>query len=53
MIKARLQGLPEEVKKLVADLKKHYRVLQESDPYPNRNSEYIRFYVEIETPGEE
>ena len=32
MIKLRIQGLPDEV---------------ENDDYPNRNSEYVRRYVEV------
>lgn len=49
MVKVRLQGLPEEVEKMIQSLReKGYRILSESDQYPNRNSEYIRVYLEIE-----
>ena len=48
MIKLRIQGLPDEVEKFSEHLKKDgYRFLMESDDYPNRNSEYVRRYVEI------
>ena len=48
MVKVRIEGLPEEVEKFTEQLKKdgcHF--LMESDDYPNRNSEYVRRYVEI------
>lgn len=48
MIKMRLQLLPEQVEAFVADLKKKYRVLSVSAPYKNRNSEFVRVYVEVE-----
>jgi len=48
MIKLRIQGLPAEVEKFTEQLKKDgYHFLMESDDYPNRNSEYVRRYVEI------
>lgn len=47
MVKVRLQGLPDEVQSLVKSLKQHYTVLQESAPYPNRNSEYVRVYIDL------
>ena len=49
MIKLRIQGLPDEVEKFSEQLKKGgYHFLMESDDYPNRNSEYVRRYVESE-----
>ena len=49
MIKLRIQGLPAEVEKFTEQLKKDgYHFLMESDDYPNRNSEYVRRYVESE-----
>ena len=54
MIKLRIQGLPDEVEKLSEQLKKHgYHFLMESDDYPNRNSEYVRRYVEIRLKEQE
>ncbi|MDA1569827.1 DUF3970 family protein [Bacillus cereus] len=47
MIKIRLQGLSLEVQGMIEDLKKHYDVLSVSDFYQNRNSQYIRCYVEM------
>lgn len=48
MIKLRIQGLSAEVEKFTEQLKKvGYHFLMESDDYPNRNSEYVRRYVEV------
>ena len=48
MVKVRIEGLPEEVEKFTEQLKKDgYHFLMESDDYPNRNSEYVRRYVEV------
>ena len=49
MVKIRIEGLPEEVEKFTELLEKDekYEVLQKSENYPNRNSEYVRRYVEI------
>ena len=48
MIKLRIQDLPAEVEKFTEQLKKDgYHFLMESDDYPNRNSEYVRRYVEV------
>lgn len=51
IIKMRLQGLPDQMGEFVKDLKKKYRVLSVSEPYPNRRSEYVRVYVEVEFNG--
>ena len=54
MIKLRIQGLPDEVEKFSKQLKKDgYHFLMESDDYPNRNSEYVRRYVEIRLKEQE
>lgn len=54
MIKLRIQGLPDEVEKFSEQLKKDaYHFLMESDDYPNRNSEYVRRYVEIRLKEQE
>nr|WP_326173209.1 hypothetical protein [uncultured Ruminococcus sp.] len=48
MVKVRIEGLPEEVEKFGEKLKKDgYVFLQESGNYPNRNSAYVRRYVDI------
>ena len=53
MVKVRIEGLPEEVEKFTEQLKKDgYHFLMESDDYPNRNSEYVRRYVEIKVDDE-
>lgn len=48
MVKVRIEGLPEEVEKFTEQLEKDgYEFLQKSETYPNRNSVYVRKYVEI------
>ena len=47
MIKIRIEGLPEEVEKY------GYEFLQKSETYPNRNSVYVRKYVEIRLKEQE
>lgn len=47
MLKVRLEGLPEEVQKGIESLEKQHQVLSVSKPYPNRNSEYVRCYIEM------
>ena len=50
MIKMRLQGLPDEVSKLVEDLKEKYTVLEVSDEYQNRgDSKFVRVYVTVKS----
>jgi len=48
MVKCRLEGLPEEVAVLVEEMKsKGLDILAESKEYPNKNSQYVRVYIEI------
>lgn len=49
MVKVRIEGLPEEVETFTELLEKDekYEFLQKSENYSNRNSVYIRKYVEI------
>ena len=50
MIKLRIQGEEEEVEQfmnLIRDLEPFIKVLSESDDYPNRNSVYVRKYVDL------
>ena len=55
MVKVRIEGLPEEVEKFTEQLEKDekYEFLQKSETYPNRNSEYVRRYVEIRLKEQE
>ena len=55
MVKVRIEGLPEEVEKFTELLEKDekYEVLQKSENYPNRNSVYVRKYVEIQLKEQE
>ena len=49
MIKIRVEGEPKEVEKFVRFLeKKDVRVLSESDDYKNRNSVYVRRYLDVD-----
>ncbi len=48
LVKVRLEGLPEEIAKYIEDFKRRNEVLQESKPYKNRNSKYVRVYLDIE-----
>lgn len=54
MVKVRIEGLPEEVEKFTEQLEKDgYEFLQKSENYPNRNSVYVRKYVEIRLKEQE
>ena len=55
MVKVRIEGLPEEVEKFTELLEKDekYEFLQKSENYPNRNSVYVRKYVEIRLKEQE
>lgn len=48
MLKIRIEGLPEEIDKFMEPFRKKHNVLMESKTYKNRNSKYVRLYVEIE-----
>lgn len=50
MIKIRLQALPDEIDKFIEDFKEKYEVLSVSDKYENRNSKFVRVYVEVKLP---
>lgn len=47
MVKIRLQGLSEDIQKTLKDLEKTFDVLAISGKYANRNSQYVRVYVEV------
>lgn len=55
MLKIRIQGLPSEVEKFTEQLEKDekYEFLQKSENYPNRNSVYVRKYVDIRLKEQE
>lgn len=55
MLKIRIQGLPAEVEKFTEQLEKDekYEFLQKSENYPNRNSVYVRKYVDIRLKEQE
>ena len=55
MVKVRIEGLPEEVEQFTEQLEKDekYEFLQKSENYPNRNSQYVRKYVEIRLKEQE
>lgn len=54
MVKVRIEGLPEEIEKFTKQLEKDgYEFLQKSETYPNRNSVYVRKYVEIRLKEQE
>ena len=48
MVKVRLSGLSNDIAKITEQLKKHFKILLESDIYKNKNSEYTRKYFEID-----
>lgn len=48
MVKVRLQGLPDEVKEAAERLKERFNILEESSDYQNRNSQYIRVYMDVD-----
>ena len=50
MIKMRIEGLPEEVQCFSDCLKNKIGldILSESNNYPNRNSQYVRRYFDVE-----
>lgn len=49
MLKIRLTGEPHELQAALAILHQNFRVLESSDPYPNRgNSAYYRCYADVE-----
>lgn len=50
MIKLRIQGEKEEIEqfmKLLRNIEPFIKILSESDNYPNRNSVYVRKYVDL------
>jgi len=53
MLKIRIEGMQDEINRFMNNFNDYYRVLSQSKPYKNRNSEYVRVYIEIgEDSGE-
>lgn len=48
MIKIKITGVSEEVSRAAEMLKDSFEILEVSNEYPNRNSQYVRKYVEAE-----
>lgn len=48
MIKARLTGLPSEVDQATLELQEKFDVISISNQNKNRNSSYVRVYVDFE-----
>ena len=48
MVKLRLEGIPAEVDRTVESLRENFQLLQISKSYQNRNSEYVRIYIDAE-----
>ena len=51
MIKIRITGLPDDVDSFLSNLRKLFSVIDESKPYQNRNSKFVRRYADIERRG--
>lgn len=48
MIKMRLRGKLEELEGMSKDLSNHYKIMNKSKPYRDRNSDYYRIYIDVE-----
>lgn len=48
MIKIRITGLPGEVDSFLKKLRKLFFISDESKPYKNSNSRYIRRYIDVQ-----
>lgn len=54
MVRVRLQGLPEEVRRIANAMESVGCVLERSEEYPNRgSSRNVRVYLECDLPAEE
>lgn len=54
MVRIRLQGLPEEVRRIADAMESIGCVLERSEEYPNRGrSRYVRVYLDCDLPAEE
>lgn len=48
MVKIRITGIPGEVEEAVKKLEESFFILSKSGDYENRNSVYVRSYIEAE-----
>lgn len=48
MIKMRLHGTLEEIEGMSKDLSNHYKIMNKSKLYKDRNSDYYRIYIDVE-----
>lgn len=48
MIKIRITGLPSEVECFLKKLRKLFLISDESKPYKNTNSKYVRQYIDVQ-----
>ncbi|WP_445744859.1 DUF3970 family protein [Paenibacillus sp. FSL L8-0641] len=53
MLKIRVEGIPEEIDQFLEHFEDYYRVLKRSKVYQNRNSEYVRVYVDVSSPNDQ
>lgn len=53
MIKLRIQGVPGDVDEFVESLERHYQFLSKSGHYQNRNSDYVRVYIDVDDETDE
>ncbi|KAF6573823.1 DUF3970 family protein [Paenibacillus sp. SEL3] len=53
MLKIRVEGIPEEIDQFLEHFEDYYRVLKRSKAYQNRNSEYVRVYVDVSSPNDQ
>lgn len=53
MVKIQIEGNPQEANIIIDHLKKYMAVYGQSKNYPNRNSEQIRVYLEVNPNAEE
>ena len=47
MLKLRIEGTQDELDQFLINFKDYYWILSQSRPYKNRNSDYVRVYIEI------
>ncbi|MGG4213535.1 DUF3970 family protein [Paenibacillus alvei] len=53
MLKIWVEGIPEEIDQFLEHFEDYYRVLKRSKAYQNRNSEYVRVYVDVSSPNDQ
>jgi hypothetical protein len=48
MIKLRITGLPDDVDSFLSNLRELFSITNESKPYQNRNSKFVRIYADLQ-----